>query len=330
MAKEGEQQDQQASGSSGKKEQPIIVKKIKKGGHAPHGGAWKVAYADFVTAMMAFFIVMWIVSASESTKEAITAYFQDPGAFNFLTGKPTIPIDLGMTPQPGKDAGEERGQGPGEEHKKFTAYLSEEQMDQLVDKVTEKQIENAIRDSTAAALRVEETANKIRKVFDELAQENPEFNDLINSIEIQLFDDGLRIELIEDEEQVFFKVGSSELRKPAIAILKKLAFEIGKLPNQLEIEGHTDSRGFGNGRGGYTNWELSSDRANSSRRVMASSGLWEGQILRVTGYADRMLRIPENPFDKSNRRITLFVRQIDTEKFLKDEMEKGQYEVTLD
>jgi len=316
---EGQQQDQSASNAKSK-EQPIIIKKIKKGGHGHHGGAWKVAYADFVTAMMAFFIVMWIVSASESTKQSISAYFQDPGAFDFLSGKPTLPVDLGLTPTPGKNIGDEKGDGVGARDAEFQATLSPEQIDELAQKVTSYQMEQAMQDSVDAALRVEKTAQKIRKIFDELAEENPDFKELINSIEIQLFDDGLRIELIEDEDQVFFQVGSANLRKPAIEILKKLGVEIGKLPNQLEIEGHTDARGFGNGQGGYTNWELSSDRANASRRVLASYGLWEGQILRVTGYSDRMLRVPENPFDNSNRRITLFIRQIDTKKFLQNEL----------
>lgn len=298
------------------KEQPIIIKKIVKGGHGHHGGAWKVAYADFVTAMMAFFIVMWIVSSSESTQESITAYFQDPGAFEFLSGKPTIPVDLGLTPSPGKNSGDDKGDGVGARDAQFEATLNPEQMDDLAQKVNDYQREEAFQDSVDAAMRVATTANDIRKVFDELAEENPDFTDLINSIEIQLFDDGLRIELIESEDDVFFQVGSANLKPEAVGILKKLAVEIGKLPNQLEIEGHTDSRGFGSGKGGYSNWELSTERANASRRVLDRYGLWEGQILRVTGYADRMLRIPENPFDKSNRRITLFVRQIDTGEFL--------------
>ncbi len=285
------------------KEQPIIVKKKKgHGGHGHHGGAWKVAYADFVTAMMAFFIVMWILASSEETKMLITAYFDDPGAFNFVTGEAKVPIDLNLMMKQNK--------GKGKSNMMFD--FSDELRDSVVSKLREK----AIKDSIDAAERVQGIANKFGKYWEELKLEKPDIKELLNSIKIEMTQEGLRIELIESSEDLFFEVGSANLKNNAVMILETIAQEIGKLPNPVEVEGHTDSRGYSSSSG-YTNWDLSADRALSARRILTKdSYLWDGQVSKVTGFADRKLSNPENPFDVSNRRVSILIKHLDTKEFM--------------
>lgn len=293
---------------SGHKEQPIIIKKVKKGGHGGHhGGAWKVAYADFVTAMMAFFIVMWILASSEEVKQSVTAYFQDPGAFSFITGKRTVPIDLGMVPELKKGDGD----GKGKENTAFVIQFEKKTMDTIQAEALFK----ALNDSVSAAKRVEVVGDKLKKQIETELSKKPELEDIISSIKIEMTKEGLRIELIESTESLFFEVGSSVLRKEAVDILRKLALEIGKLPNNVEIEGHTDSRSF-KSKAIYSNWELSSDRANSARRLLETAGLWNGQIVKVTGFSDRKLRNAENPFDITNRRVSILIKQLSTDQFM--------------
>jgi len=286
-------------------EQPIIIKKIVKGGHGHHGGAWKVAYADFVTAMMAFFIVMWILSSSTETKESVSAYFDDPGAFMFQKGKHTIPIDLGMRPRPGNKTGNYTGEGQGKS--KFTK-LGESEAEEMGEYAA-KFIEQAIEDSVAAAERLDDTKERMISEMQQLGEISEDLKNAVQSVKISNIDEGLRVELIESDDNLFFTVGSATLRNEITDILKILAEEIGKLPNYIEIEGHTDGRSYSK-NASYTNFELSADRANSARRIMKQYGLWDGQIVKVTGFADKMLRYKSNPFDKRNRRISLIIKNL--------------------
>jgi chemotaxis protein MotB len=294
------------------KEEPIIIKK-KKGhhGHAAHGGSWKVAYADFVTAMMAFFIVMWILGQSEQIRQMVSAYFKDPGAFNFITGKRTVPVKIDIFENP------ETGKGEGKEKHQFTFFLPPEQQDTLAEKVSEKLKRQAIQDSIKAVERVKSIAQEIQQIFSEGVAKNPNLKELLSSIQFEFTKEGLRIELIESKESVFFEVGSAKLKPQAKEILITLAKEIGKLPNYVEVEGHTDSRQYSK-NSAYTNWELSTERANAARRVLEENGLWEGQIVKVTGFADKKLKNPANPFDYSNRRTTILIKNISSEEILKN------------
>ncbi len=286
------------------KEQPIIIKKISKGGHGHHGGAWKVAYADFVTAMMAFFIVMWIVSSSTETKKQVVAYFDNPGAFSFITGKMTTPINMGLKNIPGKRGGELKGDGQGKSERAIQDNYDQDRYMKDVKKAIQEQ---AKADSSQAAKAVEMTAETIGNYISTLITENPSLKELLENVVVTVSDQGLKVDLVEEDDDLFFKVGSNLLKPEAKEILKLLAVEIGKLPNYLEIEGHTDARSYGDGRA-YSNWELSSDRANAARRVMSNYGLWDGQISRVTGYADSSPIIKDNPFDNANRRISLIIK----------------------
>ncbi|MFN3306448.1 MAG: flagellar motor protein MotB [Candidatus Kapaibacteriota bacterium] len=292
------------------KEEPIIIKKKKAHhGHAAHGGSWKVAYADFVTAMMAFFIVMWILGQSEQIRQMVSSYFKDPGAFNFLTGKRTVPIKI--------DIFEHEETGKGKEKQQFVFFLPPEQQDTLAEKVSDKLRKQAAMDSVKAVERVKSIAEDIKNLFNKSSIQNPNLKKLMDYIQFEFTKEGLRIELVESSESVFFEIGSARLKPEAKEFLKLLAQEIGKLPNYVEVEGHTDSRQYSR-TSTFTNWELSADRANAARKVLEENGLWEGQIVKVSGFADKKLKNPENPFDLSNRRVTLLVKNISTEEILRN------------
>jgi chemotaxis protein MotB len=234
---------------------PIIVikKKVSHGGH--HGGAWKVAYADFVTAMMALFIVLWLLNSSKQIREAVGGYFKDPTGTSKLVGS-------GKT-------------GAGEN---FT--LTKDNMNKLKD----------------------ELQKAVRKITD--------FEKLKNQIEMTVTNEGLRIELMESEKGTFFASGVSEPSEDGRQILVMLAQELAKLPNHISIEGHTDSKPFV-GRGSYSNWELSADRANAARRMVQDNGVGPKQVTQVRGFADQRPRKPAAPDDASNRRISVVVQYLE-------------------
>jgi chemotaxis protein MotB len=260
----------------------------KKGGHAAaHGGAWKVAYADLVTAMMAFFLLMWLLSsADKNTKAGIAGMFQDANFFNSERGKEILsnhgkgilPGGRGMAPGPDGDGGTDTAsESPGaaeEEHKVMEA-----------------------------------TAEAIEKAFqqDELLQA---FQDQIS---MDFTDEGLRIQIQDKAAQVLFDSGSATLKSYTLSILKEIAKELGKLPNRVVIGGHTDASQYANKA--YTNWELSAERANAARRVMesAAGGLRPGQVRRVTGYAETIPLEGKDPKDPQNRRISIVVVSAATE-----------------
>jgi len=234
---------------------PILIIK-KKGGHGGHhGGAWKVAYADFVTAMMALFIVLWLLNTSKPVKEAIAGYFKDPAG-----------------------TADKIGSNKTGTAENFT--LTKDDMPKL-----KEELEKVIHHAT-----------NLEKFKDQ--------------IEITVTPDGLRIELLESESGTFFDLGSPEPNANGKALLALLAQELGKLPNRVSIEGHTDSKPYG-GKRNYGNWELSADRANAARRLMQQDGLGATQVSQVRGYADQLPRIKDKPDDASNRRISVIVQNLE-------------------
>ncbi len=232
--------------------EPIIVikkKKIAHGGH--HGGAWKVAYADFVTAMMSLFIVLWLISSNDAVKQSVAAYFKDPRGTAKLMGS--------------------IHQGAGR-----ALPLHKEDMHDL-----EK--------------RLQEAAHRI-----------PSLQKLNKQIEISAAPDGLEIELLEENSGTFFELGSASPKPALNDFLSVVSRELGRYPNQVSVEGHTDAVPYSSTTE-YTNWELSADRANAARRIMQANGLGLMQVAEVRGFADQQLRLPDRPQDPSNRRITLIV-----------------------
>lgn len=240
--------------SLGEGQGPIIIQKKKKGHAGHHGGAWKVAYADFVTAMMALFIVLWILGQSAEVKESVAGYFKDPVGFSskksrsVLNGKGASIMDLNLkTQMEQKEA----------ERQKLT------QMGEAI-----------IHDLS----------------------ESPEFKDLSDQIKIEFVEEGLRIEIVESFDDIFFEIGTAQLKPHAQALIKKIGAELQKLQNKIVIEGHTDSRPYSGNGVGYTNFELSSERANSARRFLTEGGVKQEQIDEVRGYADKRLRNTNDPY----------------------------------
>ncbi len=262
---------------------PIIVIK-KKGGHGGHhGGAWKVAYADFVTAMMALFIVLWLLNTNKPVQEAVAGYFRDP------TGKSKT---FGTSKK-----GEGAGEGP---------QATRQDLQEL--KVSKK-------DMADLKEQLQKSIEKINHL-----------QNLSKNVEMTLTTEGLRIELLESEKGTFFESGSSALNPVGKEMVTLLAAELGKVPNHISVEGHTDAKPFV-GQGSYSNWELSSDRANAARRLMQQSGLGANQASQVRGFADQRLRNKKNPQDPSNRRISIIVQYIDHDAESAEQMEKVAREV---
>jgi chemotaxis protein MotB len=231
--------------------QPIIIKR-KAAHHGHHGGAWKVAYADFVTAMMSLFIVLWLMSQSSKVKAAVAGYFNDPRGTASLLG--TTMNGTGVpTPVPATDL-------------------------------------NALKARLEQEIKASKDLQKLSK-----------------QIEITVTSEGLRIELIEDKNGTFYESGSAHLSDNGQQLLALLGRELKTLPNHLLIEGHTDATQYSSGAE-YTNWELSADRANAARRLMQADGVRSDQVTQVRGYADQLLRVQSNPYDPSNRRITILVK----------------------
>jgi chemotaxis protein MotB len=231
----------------------IIKKKINHGGH--HGGAWKVAYADFVTAMMALFIVLWLLNSSVQVRKAISSYFQDPSGTGSHSGSAST--------------------GTGE-----TVSVGLNDMEKLKEK-----LEQAIK-------------------------KNPEFEKLKDYIEMSVTGEGLRVEMLESDKGIFFESGSGRPSAVGHELILRLGTELKKMPNDLLIEGHTDAKPFANG-GEYSNWELSTDRANAARKLMEGDGMPHGRIVQVRGFADTSLRDKEHPEAACNRRISVIVRYKD-------------------
>jgi len=246
-------------------EAPVIrIVRKKKGGGGHHGGAWKVAYADFVTAMMAFFLVMWIVGLSKPTRQAIAAYFKNPSVFEKNNGaKPIGVADTTTLTKPAPISATDTG--------KIKAIFKA----------------------------------KAEAILQEL-QKAPEFKDMKDSVQVRLTNEGLRIELLEKTSSLFFATGSAKLNPRTVHLLQLVAQQLKDLKNPIVVEGHTDSRPL-NGANGYSNWELSADRANAARRAMEEHGLHKGQILGVRGFADRKLLRPSDPTHYSNRRVSILV-----------------------
>lgn len=247
---------------------PPVIRIVRRKGHAAHhGGAWKVAYADFVTAMMAFFLVMWIVGLSEPVREAIQAYFRDPVGFSEAVRAGQSPLGQGET---------------------VIATFARP---------------NAGEAEPPDARRLEAAR---RAIVTQLEQ-TPELRTLRDSVRVRLDNEGLRIELIERSSDLFFDSGSAALKPRTYALLKVIATELRALGRPLVLEGHTDSRPLRRDDN-YTNWELSTDRANAARRALIAFGLPPTQVVEVRGYADRRPLRPKEPAHFSNRRVSILVR----------------------
>jgi chemotaxis protein MotB len=239
-----------------------IIKKKVRGHGGAHGGAWKVAYADFVTAMMALFIVLWIVGQSEAVKKAVEAYFKDPGVF---------------------DSSKSGGILQGE--KNTSATPSPVPLDKLAAEMDKLKAE----------------AGNIEKAIAEV----PDFSKFKDKVHVTVTAEGLRIDLVEESEGLFFDIGKATVKPETVKLLRLIATHLAPLENGIVVEGYTDAMPYASS--GYSNWNLSTDRANSARMILEGNGLGPHQILQVRGFADRKLRTPDKPLDFSNRRVSILV-----------------------
>jgi chemotaxis protein MotB len=273
-----------------KKLQPIIIKRVKKGGHAAHGGAWKIAYADFVTAMMAFFLLMWLLgSVTEGDKKGIADYFNSPLKVALLQSGSGSGDSSHVIKGGGQDLSRQSGQ------------------------VKNGDIEAQRKTVNLAALKAEARKQEMQrlqelkdKVEDVLAN-NPKLAAMKSQIRLDMVRDGLRIQIVDDNGRPMFDSGSAFVKPYMRELLANIGAVLAEVPNRLTLEGHTDATPFGAGDRGYSNWELSSDRANASRRELINGGLPDDRVLRVQGLASSALFDDKDAFNPINRRISIIV-----------------------
>lgn len=282
-----------------KKLQPIIIKRVKKGGHAAHGGAWKIAYADFVTAMMAFFLLMWLLgSTSEGDKKGLSDYFQSPlkvamqggagaGASNSIIngGGNDLTQTAGQT---------KRGDGADAKAKKMSG--------------DQAKVARAKKD----AQKLGELSAKISAII----SNTPKLAEFSKQIKLSMTVDGLQIQIVDDQKRPMFDSGSASVKPYMRDILREIGSALTDIDNKISLDGHTDQTPYGTGARGYSNWELSADRANATRRELVAAGMPDEKIARVMGLASSVLLDEENPRSPTNRRISITVMTREAEERL--------------
>jgi chemotaxis protein MotB len=281
-----------------KKLQPIIIKRVKKGGHGAHGGAWKIAYADFVTAMMAFFLLMWLLgSTTEGDKKGIADYFNSPLKVALLSGGSGSGDSSHVIKGGGTDLTRQGGQ------------------------VKRGDTETTRATINLAAVRAEQRAGEtgrleqVKTEIEKRIAENERLGNLKNQLKLDMTPDGLRIQIVDEQSRPMFDSGSAVVKPYMRELLQEIGAVLAEVPNRLTLEGHTDSQPFAGDRGGlgYGNWELSSDRANASRRELTAGGLPPDRVLRVQGLASSVPYENDDPRAPSNRRISIIVMNRDAE-----------------
>ncbi len=274
------------------KNQPIIVKKIKKGDHGHHGGAWKIAYADFVTAMMAFFLLMWLLAiTTEEQKRAIADYFMNPTA---VTGGPkgsnSAIIDMGSHVR----------LDPGAFGKRQEPSPSRDQGDANSSVPTDSEVMRRMEEIEQKSL------NDLKSEIEKAISKSPSLKAFRDQLLLEMTKDGLRITVTDKQNRPMFDLGSAYLKWYMRDILKEIAKLVNEVPNRISIAGHTDAKKFYSDAG-YSNWELSADRANASRRTLLEGGMKQDKVIRVVGLASVALYDKEEPYNPINRRITITV-----------------------
>ena len=279
-----------------KKLQPIIIKRIKKGGHAVHGGAWKIAYADFVTAMMAFFLLMWLLgSTSEGDKKGIADYFQSPMKVALLNG--------------GSGSGDSSSllKGGGQDLTRSGGQVKRGDVQAPRSTINLQALRHEQR--AAEAAKLQELSEQVESELKNSAKLAP----FASQIKLDMTRDGLRIQIVDELSRPMFDSGSAVVKPYMRELRRAIGSVLIEVPNRLTLEGHTDAQPFSAGDAGYSNWELSSDRANASRRELVAGGLTEDRVLRVQGLASSQPFNRKEPADPQNRRISIIVMNRDAE-----------------
>jgi chemotaxis protein MotB len=281
--------DNENSNSRGKT-QPPIIKKIKKHGHDHHGGSWKIAYADFVTAMMAFFLLMWLIaSLNKAQKDGIAEYFKQPLKVTFFGGDNVGNQQIRL-----------KGGGPKVEDTNGQVSTT----DRAAAKDAKRQNTEIIQSPESETKKLEELKSEISLSI----QKNPSLSGLKSQMLMEVTHEGLRIQLIDNQKVPMFDVGSEKLNPQFQPIFNKIAKLLNGVPNKVTIEGHTDAHPYHNpDELEYTNWELSSQRANAARRALIKAGMDENKVMDVSGFSSTVLLDDKNPYDPINRRISIIV-----------------------
>jgi len=280
-------------------QQPIVVKKIKKGDGGHHGGAWKIAYADFVTAMMAFFLVLWLISqTSEEDLEGIADHFLNPEQVSFINilGGEGVGQSSSVIPGGGEDLTRQLGQVRRGDLERWEFDDSE--------------VEDELRERA----RLIDLKGRLEAII----EANPRLRSFRHQIVIDITPEGLRIQIVDEQNRPMFSTASDRVQPYMRELLRELGAALNDVPNRLSLSGHTDSVPYAGGERGFSNWELSANRANASRRELIAGGLQPQKVARVVGLADTVPFVDDDPRDSSNRRISIIVMNKRTEQALQD------------
>ncbi len=301
------------------KKQPIVIKKVSGGGHGHHGGAWKVAYADFVTAMMAFFLLLWLLGITdEAQRDGISDYFKNPAGIKGIGGASTSMIKLGGAkemPRGDKTRDQDVSQTTEQPERK----KGEEDLQRDGNKATESAEEQKKRQADKKVL------DNLLQILKKAIEKSASLKKFKEQLYLDITPDGLRIQIFDKKNRPMFDLGSAKLKPYTVKILMEIAKTLRTVPNRISISGHTDATRFHKGyilyendygeevKLPYTNWELSADRANAARRTLLKGGVKVSQIGRVVGFSSSVLYNKKNKTDPSNRRITIIVMNRKTE-----------------
>lgn len=279
--------------SDDKNKKPIVVKRIKKVAGMAHGGAWKIAYADFVTAMMAFFLLMWLLgSTAKGDLEGIAEYFKTPLAVA-LSGGTTAGDTTSIIKGGGQDLSRTEGQV------KRGEMPAERKIISL--KAAQKELERIQRKEELEKLK------QLKASIEQAIESNTKLQQFKKQIVLDITSEGLRIQIVDEKNRPMFQIGSAELEPYTKEILHEIGKMLNEVPNKVSISGHTDAALYGGGAREYSNWELSADRANASRRELIVGGMAEEKIVRVVGLSSAVLFNKEEPLNPVNRRISMIV-----------------------
>jgi len=281
-------------------QRPIVIKRVRKSTAGHHGGAWKIAYADFVTAMMAFFLLMWLLgSVTRGDLQGISDYFRTPLQVSFSggsgAGDATSIVKAGGTDLSRADDQQmRRGQMP-----------------------PKKQTINAAVARAAVAREDGQRLKGLKSRVEEVIDLNPLLRQYRNQLLVDITSEGLRIQVVDELNRPMFDLGSAQLKPYARDILLALSPTLNGVPNAISLTGHTDAKPYASGERGYSNWELSADRANASRKVLVAGGIDEGKLKRVVGMSSAVLFDGNDPLSPVNRRIAIIVLTRQAEEALK-------------